>query len=326
MYRLTCIIVLLLLLLWGLPVQAATVLTLAHVYAPEHPSSKACLFFVNEVKTRSQGRLLVEISGGASLGDETSILKALTNGSLDLSVNSQGPTAAFVPEFGALGLPFLFPDAETIWRVLDGPIGQQLAQKSAAKGLIVLGFWDSGLRHFSDSVRPLLEPTDFVGLKFRIPPDPVTAGIVEALGGTSQEIKFSDLYSALQHGTVDGQENPLIMVQTARLYEVQKYFSLTGHKYSTTHLLLSQRAWDRLSGPDREIVLAAAKESTRYQRTLTQNIETETYNALVAKGVRFSKVDPKPFIAATALMYEKWYASPIGDFVRAVVKAAREKS
>jgi tripartite ATP-independent transporter DctP family solute receptor len=313
------------LLLWGLPVQATTVLTLAHVYAPEHPSNIACQFFADEVKTRSQGRLLVEISGDASLGDETSILKALMNGSLDLSVNSQGPTAAFVPEFGALGLPFLFLDAETVWRVLDGPVGQQLAQRSATKGLVVLGFWDSGLRHFSNSVRPLLAPADFVGLKFRTPPDPVTAGIVEALGGKPQEVKFSDLYSALQHETVDGQENPLIVVQTARLYEVQKYFSLTGHKYSTTHLLLSKRAWDRLSARDREIVLAAAKASTRYQRTLTQNVETETYNALLARGVRFNKVDTKPFIAATAPIYDQWYASPIGDYVRAVVQAARNK-
>ncbi|MEI7611362.1 MAG: TRAP transporter substrate-binding protein [Betaproteobacteria bacterium] len=312
-------------LLWSVQIQAATTLTLAHIVVPEHPRAKACQYFAETVKKLSQGRLLVEVYGNASLGDAASNLRALQNGTLDMTANTQGPVSAIVPEFNAFGMPFLFADSAAAWRVLDGPAGQQLAKISAAKGLIVLGLWDNGVRHFSNNVRPLLKPADFVGLKIRTPPDPVTMDIVEALGAKTQQINFSDLYNALRLGVVDGQENPLINVKEAKLYEFQKFFSLTGHKYEITPFLMGQRSWDTLSLADREIVLQAAKEATQIQRALTQKADLEAYNTMLARGVRIDKVDSKPFVAATAKIYDKWYASPIGDFVRLVVQAAREK-
>jgi tripartite ATP-independent transporter DctP family solute receptor len=312
-------------LLIGFQAKAETVFTLAHVYAAEHPAAKACRTFASTVNERSQGRLRVEIYGDASLGDETTILKALKLGSLDLSVNSQGPTSAFVPEFNVIGLPFLFADSDAAWRVLDGPAGEELARRAALQGFIVLGLWDSGMRHFSSSVRPLLRPADFAGLTFRIPPDPVTADIVRALGGKAQEIKFSDLYGALLHKSVDGQENPLIMLQTAKLYEVQKYLSLTAHKYSTTHILMSKRVWDRLSEKEREIIRSAANEATVYQRALIRNTEKAILSDLAQRGVGLGNVDARPIVAAPAGLYAKWTAGPTGDYVRMVVRAAREK-
>jgi len=259
------------------------------------------------------------------MGNQTAILQSLKNGSLDFSVLSQGVVSAIVPEFNALGLPYLFPDTDTAWRVLDGAVGQQLVQKSATRGLVVLSFWDMEIRQISNSVRPIMKPADLVGLRIRIPPDRLAADFVSALGGKSQEINFSDLYKALQYGVVDGQDHPLVNFQTARLYEVQKFISLTGHRYSVYSFLMSKLAWDGLSAADKEIVMAAAKEATRYQRALIQNAEEEAYRDLVARGVRINKVDIRPFITATAPIYDKWYASPIGDFVRAVVKAAQGK-
>ncbi len=315
----------LLFLLWGGAVQAATVLTLAHIVAPEHPRAKACQYFADTVKKLSKGRILVEVYGNASLGDASAMLKALQNGSLDMTANTQGPVSTIVPEFNAFGMPFLFADSAAAWGALDGPVGQQLAKKSAAKGLIVLGLWDNGIRHFSNSVRPLLKPSDFVGLKIRTPADSVTIDIVEALGAKTQQINFTDLYTALRLGVVDGQENPLINVKEAKLHEVQKFFSLTGHKYEITPFLMGQRTWDTLTAGDQDIILQAAAESTRYQRMLIQKADSDAHNALVAQGLRIDKVDTKPFIAATSRIYDKWYASPIGDYVRAVVQAAREK-
>ena len=309
----------------GLQAQATTVLTLAHIVAPDHPRAKACQYFADSVKNLSKGRILIEVYGNASLGDASAMLKALQNGSLDISANTQGPVSIIVPEFNAFGMPFLFADSAAAWKVLDGPVGKQLVKKSASKGLIVLGLWDNGIRHFSNSVRPLLKPSDFVGLKIRTPADSVTIDIVEALGAKTQQINFTDLYTALRLGVVDGQENPLINVKEAKLQEVQKFFSLTGHKYEITPFLMGQKTWDTLAPADREIILEAAAESTRYQRMLIQKAENEAYNALVAQGVRIDKVDTKPFIAVTSRIYDKWYASPIGDYVRSVVKAAREK-
>ena len=306
--------------------HAATTLTLGHIMARDHPQAKACESFAKTVKTLSKGRIQIEVHGDARLGDSRTMLRALQNGSLELSVNTQGPVAAIVPEFSAFSMPFLFPDAASAWRVLDGPVGQQLVQNSAARGIIVLGLWDSGIRHFSNSVRPLLKPTDLAGLRIRTSPDdPVPVDIVESLGGKPQEINWSGLYDALRLEVVDGQENPLVNFQSARLYEVQKFISLTAHKYTITPFLMGKPAWDALSVSDRQIILTAAREATRYQRELNQQAELEAYRDLVARGLRIDKVDVKPFIAATAKIYDKWYASPIGDYVRAVVQAAREQ-
>jgi tripartite ATP-independent transporter DctP family solute receptor len=233
--------------------------------------------------------------------------------------------SAVVPEFNAFGMPFLFQNSAAALRVLDGPLGQQLAEKAAAKGLIVLGYWDNGIRHFSNSVRPLRTPSDFAGLKIRIPPDPVTGDIVEALGGKPYELKFSDVYNALRLGLVDGQENPLVNIQNAKFNEVQKYISLTGHKYEMTPFLMSKRAWDALSPIDREIIKEAAREATIYQRELTRKADADAYRFLIAQGVLINKVDRKPFVDATSKIYDKWYASPIGDYVRAVVLEARSQ-
>jgi TRAP-type transport system periplasmic protein len=313
------------LLLLGLQAQAAMVLTLAHIYPPEHPTAKSLLRFAETVKTRSQGRILAKVHGEANLGNHVAELHSLRNGSLDLSVLSQGPTTFLVPEFGALGLPFLFPDAATAWRVLDGTIGQQLAQKAAAKGLVVLTYWDIEARHISNAVRPIRKPADMVGLKIRVSSDPVSVDIITALGGKPQEINYSDVYKALRQGVVDGNENPLVNIHASKLYEFQKFISLTGHKYSIYFLLMSKLTWDSLPANDQAIVLAAAKEAASYQRELTRTADEDAYRDMLAKGVRIDKVDTQPFIASTAKIYDKWYASPIGDFVHAVVKAAREE-
>jgi len=208
---------------------------------------------------------------------------------------------------------------------MDGPAGKELATKSADKGLVVLGYWDNGIRHMSNNKRPLLKPDDLKGLKMRTPPDTVTVDIMQSLGAEAQQIKFSELYVALQQGVVDGQENPLVNVQAGKLYEVQKYISLTGHKYEMTPFLIGKRAWDRLSDADKKIVQEAAAEATNLQRKLAQEADDKMFAELKAKGVQIDKVDQAPFEKATASVLAKWETSPIGPFVKNVVAAARAK-
>jgi tripartite ATP-independent transporter DctP family solute receptor len=208
---------------------------------------------------------------------------------------------------------------------MDGPAGKELAQKSAEKGLVVLGYWDNGIRHMSNNKRPLLKPEDLKGLKMRTPPDSVTVDIMQSVGAEAQQIKWSELYVALQQGVVDGQENPLVNVQAGKLYEVQKYISLTGHKYEMTPFLIGKRAWDKLSDADKKIVQEAANEATALQRKLAQEADDKMFVELKAKGVQIDKVDQAPFEKATAPVVAKWEASPIGPFVKKVVAAARAK-
>jgi tripartite ATP-independent transporter DctP family solute receptor len=307
-------------------VSAQTVkLTLAHGTALDNPRHTASLKFAEVVKAKSNGRIEVTVAGAAQLGDDAAMVTALRTGALDMSANSQGAVANVVPEYAAFGMPFLFSSQAHAWRVMDGPAGQELAEKSADKGLIVLGYWDNGIRQMSNSKRPLLKPADLKGLKMRTPPDTVTVDIMQSMGAEAQQIKFSELYVALQQGVVDGQENPLVNIWAGKLHEVQKFISLTGHKYELTPFLIGKRSWDKLSDADKKVIRDAAAEATALQRKLAQEAEDKMFAELKSKGVQIDKVDQGPFMTATAPVITKWEASPIGPFVKKVVAAARAK-
>jgi tripartite ATP-independent transporter DctP family solute receptor len=300
-------------------------LSLGHGAAPGNPRHEASVKFAEVVKARTGGRIEVQVSPSAQLGDDAAMVTALRTGALDLSANSQGAVASVVPEYAAFGMPFLFAQLPQAWKLLDGPLGQELAAKSADKGLVVLGYWDNGIRHMSNSKKPLLKPEDLKGLKMRTPPDAVTVDIMKSLGAEAQQIKFAELYVALQQGVVDGQENPLMNIHASKLYEVNKFISLTGHKYEMTPLLMSKRSWDKLGEADRKALQEAATEATALQRRLSQEADDKLVADLRAKGVRVDVADKAAFEKATSQVDDKWMASPIGDYVRKVIAAARAK-
>ena len=220
-------------------------------------------------------------------------------------------------------MPFLFRDLQQVWKILDGPLGKELADKSAEKGLVVLGYWDNGIRHMSNSKRPLAKPEDLKGLKMRTPPDAVTVDIMQALGAEAQQIKFAELYVALQQGVVDGQENPLMNIHASKLYEVNKFISMTGHKYEMTPLLMSKRSWDRLNDADKKVLQEAAAEATELQRKLSKESDEKLISELKARGAQINTVDKASFAKATGNVDDKWLASPIGPFLKKVISAAR---
>jgi tripartite ATP-independent transporter DctP family solute receptor len=303
--------------------QTATKLTLGHGAAPGNPRHEASVKFAEVVKANTNGRIEIQVAHSSQLGDDAAMVTAIRSGTLDMSANSQGAVSSVVPEFSALGLPFLFSDITKAWQLLDGPIGQDLAKRTEAKGMVVLGYWDNGIRHISNSKRPIKAPADVKGLKIRTPPDAITVDIMQALGADPQQIKFSELYVALQQGVVDGQENPLANIASAKLYEVQKYISLTGHKYEATPFLMSKRSWDKLSPADQKVFLAAAVEATQMQRKLSKEADDKLVAEIKAKGVQIDTVDTAPFVQATRPVYDKWIAGPTGDFVKRVVQATR---
>jgi TRAP-type transport system periplasmic protein len=309
-----------------LAVQAqATKLTLGHGAAPGNPRHEASVRFAEVLKAKTGGRIEVQVAPSAQLGDDAAMVTALRTGALDMSANSQGALANAVPEYAAFGMPFLFSSLPQVWKMLDGPLGKELADKTAEKGMVVLGYWDNGIRHMSNSKKPLLKPEDLKGMKMRTPPDAVTVDIMQSLGAEAQQIKFAELYVALQQGVVDGQENPLMNIHASKLYEVQKFISLTGHKYEMTPFLMSKRSWDRLSEADRKAVMDAATEATALQRKLSQESDDKLIADLKAKGVRVDTVDKAAFEKGTASVDDKWMASPIGPYVKKVIAAARAK-
>lgn len=303
----------------------ATKLTLGHGAAPGNPRHEAALKFAEVVKSKTNGRIEVQVAPSAQLGDDAAMVTALRTGAIDLSANSQGAVANAVPEYAAFGMPFLFANAGQAFKLLDGPLGKELADKSAEKGLVVLGYWDNGIRHMTNSKKPIGKVEDMKGLKMRTPPDSVLVDIMQSLGAEAQQIKFAELYVALQQGVVDGQENPLMNIHASKLYEVQKHLALTSHQFQMTPFLISKRSWDKLNDADRKALTEAAAEATALQRKLSQESDDKLLADLKAKGVQVTTVDKSAFEKATAAVDDKWLATPIAPYLKKVIDAARAK-
>ncbi len=301
----------------------AVKLTLGHGAAIGNPRHEAAVKFAEVAKARSGGRIEVQVAPSAQLGDDAAMVTALRTGALDMSANSQGAVANAVPEYAAFGMPFLFSNAASAFKLLDGPLGKELADKSAEKGLILLGSWDNGIRQMTNGKRPITKVEDMKGLKMRVPPDATLVDIMKSLGAESQQIKFAELYVALQQGVVDGQENPLVNIHASKLYEVQKHLALTNHQFQMTPFLMSKRSWDKLSDADKKAVQEAAAEATALQRKLSQEADDKLLADLKAKGVQVTTPDKAAFAKATADVTDKWLAGPIGPFVKKVVTAAQ---
>ncbi len=309
-----------------LAVQAqaqATKLTLGHGAAPGNPRHEASVKFAEVLKAKTGGRIEVQVAHSAQLGDDAAMVTALRTGALDMSANSQGAVSAAVGEFAAYGMPFLFSNAAQAFKLLDGPLGKELADLSAAKGMVVLGYWDNGIRQMTNSKRPISKVEDMKGLKMRVPPDATLVDIMQSLGADAQQIKFSELYVALQQGVVDGQENPLANIHASKIYEVQKYLALTNHQFQMTPFLMSKRSWDRLSEADRRAVQEAAAEATALQRKLSQEADDKLLADLKSRGVQVTTVDKAAFAKATDKVDDKWLATPIGPYLKKVIAAAR---
>jgi TRAP-type transport system periplasmic protein len=296
------------------PAFAQQALQLAHNAAPGNPKAEASLRFAELVEEKTDSRITISVGGSAQYGDDVEALTSMRLGTMAFSANSQGSSSGVVPEFAALGLPFLFNELPQAWEVLDGPVGERIAEAAEARGLVVLAYWDNGIRHVSNNVRPIETPDDLAGIKLRTPPDPVTIQIFEALGANPTPMAFSELYIALQQGVVDGQENPLMNIHSSKLHEVQKFISLTAHKYESTPLLASKLVWDTFSPEDQAAIREAAIEAGEYNRQLSLESDAQLRTEMEAAGVAFNEVDPAPFVEATQVVYDQ-VRQQLGDLV-----------
>ena len=304
------------------PAFAATTLTLGHGAAPGNPRAVAATEFARLVNEKTEGRVTVNIAGSEQLGNDVAMLTSLRTGALDLTANSQGAASGLVPELATLGLPFLFSDSAAAFKVLDGPIGAELATKFEGVGIVPLAWWDNGIRHITNSKRPIATPADLQGLTIRTPADPMTIDIFQTLGAATEQIAFSELYVALQQGVVDGQENPLANIASSKLFEVNRFISLSGHKWECSPFLMSQIAIAKL-GADLAPVQAAAAEATVLQRRLSDEAAAKYLGEFKANAdLAVNEVDRPAFQAATAPVAEKWQGE-YGDFVAQLLSAAK---
>ena len=212
-------------------------------------------------------------------------IEALQVGTLDLTMTSTGPVPNFVPEVAILDIPFLFRDYAHARAVLDGPIGQDMLQKFPAKGIVALAWGENGFRHMTNNKRQVILPDDLKGLKMRTMENPVHMQAYKAFGIIPTPMAFTEVFTALQQGTVDGQENPLSVISAAKFDQVQKYMTLTGHVYSPALILMSKTVWDKLSAADKQAFLDAAKEAVKANRARIDDDERKAVADLRSKGM-----------------------------------------
>ena len=260
--------------------------------------------FAREVEKRTNGRYKIQTFYSGALGAERESVEGVQLGTLDLTLTSTGPLPNFVPEVAILDIPFLFRDYAHARAVLDGPIGQELLAKFPPKGMVGLAWAENGFRHMTNSKHPVNQPDDLQGLKMRTMENPIHIEAYRQFGIQPTPMAFTEVFTALQQGTVDGQENPLSVITSAKLDQVQKYLSLTGHVYSPAIFLMNKAQWDRLSEADKQAFLEAAKEGVKANRARVDEDERKAVADLRAKGMNVvENLDKAKFQAVLVPVY-----------------------
>ena len=275
-------------------------LKLANSTPMTHTYNLGAEYFAKLVSERTDGRITIKIYPDGQLGKgERELLEALQQGTIDLYVGSTGPLGGFSQSIQILDIPFIFRSYEHVDKVLDGPIGESLMDDLGKAGMQGLAFWENGFRNLTNSKRPVRTPQDAKGLKIRTMENAVHIAAWKAAGVSPSPMAWGEVYGALQQGVIDGQENPIVVILTSKIYEVQKYLSLTQHVYSPAMVIMSSRTWSKIPKEDQEIIIKAAKESASYQRKLGRDNEATMIDELVAKGMIVTKdVDKAAFQAA----------------------------
>ena len=257
----------------------------AHTTTQDHPYTLGMVRFAQLVRERTSGRVDIRIHHSRQLGDERQVVEGLQLGTVHLAVSSTGPLGGFVPDINVLDLPFLFRDASHAYKVLDGDIGRGLLEKFEAVGIKGLAFWENGFRHITTAKKPITRPTDLKGLKIRVMENRVHQAAFRQLGADATPMAWGEVFTSLQQGLLDAQENPIPIVSTFKLYEVQKFLALTGHVYSPAPVLLSKKSWDRMPADIQKTLLDTAVEVAKVQRQLNRTQEQKQLGELKAKGM-----------------------------------------
>ena len=278
--------------------------------------------FADYVYEQSNGRVQVDIYAAEQLGSNAEMAEMVEMGSLDAMMMPQGQLAVYAPKLNALGLPFLFPDYDAVYAVLDGEIGEELVADLADRNMIQLAYWENGLRQVTNSKQAINTPADMAGLKIRTPEDSMTIAIFEALGAAPSPLAFSELYLALQQKTFDGQENPVSNIYANNFQDVQDYIAITNHKYECKNMVFSLTTWNKLPTEVQELLQEAAKIYGDEHRAAIVDSSDSMLAELEEAGMEVSYPDTAAFQEATASVYDDFYAE--NDWAQDLVARMQE--
>jgi tripartite ATP-independent transporter DctP family solute receptor len=298
---------------------------LGHFAADAHPGNLACKMFAEAVEKRTNGGIKVTIYPNNALGSPPEVLEQNILGAVDMSLPTQGQLGKYSKKFNCVMLPFVFNDYAQADKVLDGPFLKWASPDLGKAGLVFLSNWEWGFRNLTNSKHPVNVPADVKGLKVRTPPELPTQAAMEALGAVVATINFNELQMALKQGVVDGQENPIAVIYSNKIYETQKYLAMTGHNYNCMVHVISKKVWDKLTAAQKKIVREESKKAGDWMRKSIRNEEADQISKLKGFGMEVTYPDKKEFKKLMKPAYDRMKAvageENIAAFIKMVDKA-----
>jgi tripartite ATP-independent transporter DctP family solute receptor len=276
---------------------------------PSHPVNKRAQQAIDRIREATHGRMEIRLFPANQLGSDVDLLAQVRNGGVEFFNEAASVLSTLVPAAGLVNVGFAFKNYDEVWKAVDGKLGAYVQSQVEKSGLLVMSrAWDNGFRQITTSTRPIRTPADLHGLKLRVPPSPMLTTLFQALGAGATPIAFNELYSALQTKLVEGQENPLPIIATARLYEVQKYCSVTNHVWDAYYILGNPAAFNRLPKDIQAIVRREFDRAALDERADIAALSKSLRADLQSKGLQFFDVDAQAFKAALAktTFYTSW--------------------
>jgi len=308
--------------------QAATTIKIGHGANEKYHMHRALLRFEQLVEQGSNGEFDVQIFPSSQMGPDREMIEGVQTGVLEMAVSPSSFFAGWDPAFAVIELPYMYPGKDIALKVLNGAAGQNMLEKLDAQGLVGLGWLENGVRHVTNNVRPIMTPEDLQGVKLRTMKVPAHVDTFSALGANPTPMNFGEVYSALQQGVIDGQENPVALIDSQRFYEVQKHVSLTSHVFTTYIPVMSKAFYEGLSAKNKALILDAMQKSAAYQQELVNGEEAAQLEKIKKAGTKVVVLNTKQlqaFVDKTESVREK-YRSTVGKEVydnwAAAVKSA----
>ncbi len=300
------------------PAAAERIFDVSLPLGPESQQGIGVLKFGEELAVNSECRLLIRPHYDNALGAEREVVEGMSFGIIDAGITSTGPMGGFVDSFMLFDLPYIFEDYEHAHGFLDSEHGAQLAQELKDQSNVqILAWMENGFRHETNNVRPIETPEDLQGIDHRTQESRVQVDTWEALGANPSPMAWTEVFTALQQGVMDSQENPLATIYDVNFYDVQDYLNMTQHVYSPAPLMMSGQLFDQLSEEDRQIVLDAAETALPVQREASQRLEAQYLDQLAELGMTVTHPDLAPFREKVQPVIEKWTPTVGEDLVAA---------
>ncbi|GHV35000.1 C4-dicarboxylate ABC transporter substrate-binding protein [Synergistales bacterium] len=298
--------------------EPAYTVRVGHTLAPTHPYNLGMVRFGELVSKKTDGKVNVEVFHSSQLGSERDLIEGLQLGTVEMTIISTAPLAGFTADFLVFDLPFIFADVKTARACVDSDIGQKMLDQLASQGIKGLYFYENGFRSVTNSKRPITKPEDLAGIKIRTMENPIHMDSFRIMKADPTPMAFGELFVALQQKTIDGQENPLAIIDTSAFYEVQEFLSLTEHFYSPAPVLMAKAYYDSLPADIQAAVHESLVEARAYERQLLDDMNASLLDTLAKRGMKINTVDKAPFIKAVQPIYEQYTGKIPADLIERV--------